>query len=209
VKLILSLFALALALVFSVSAFADDLTTPSDPERSGFSSSRLARIASWYQARVDALMASDPASGPDRLGNQLTRQLSQPEHGTVRPRPVLHGQERKRQYVLERRHFLGATLGSVLIPGLAAAQTQAAKPGGSGQLGFGNVPLPATSGAERLNELAPENAAMSAYAGLWDVTETVWDKPRRRSGHDNRARRRAAHDRVLPAGIHPPGVRHF
>lgn len=79
--------------------------------------------------------------------------------------------------MLERRHFLGATLGSVLIPGLAAAQTQAAKPGGSGQLGLGNVPLPATSAAERLNELGPENAAMAAYAGLWDVTETVWDKP--------------------------------
>jgi hypothetical protein len=79
--------------------------------------------------------------------------------------------------MLERRHFLGATLGSVLIPGPAAAQTQAAKPGGSGQLGLGNVPLPATSAADRLNELGPENAAMAAYAGLWDVTETVWDKP--------------------------------
>ena len=59
-KLIHSLFALALALLFSVFAFADDLTTPSDPERSGFSPSRLGRITSWYQARVDALTASDP-----------------------------------------------------------------------------------------------------------------------------------------------------
>jgi len=59
VKLIHSLFALALALLFSVSAFADDLTGLSDP-RSGFSSSRLGRIASWYQARVDGLTASDP-----------------------------------------------------------------------------------------------------------------------------------------------------
>jgi CubicO group peptidase (beta-lactamase class C family) len=60
VKLIHSVFALALALLFSVSAFSDDLTAPSDPERSGFSSSRLGRIASWYQARVDGLTASDP-----------------------------------------------------------------------------------------------------------------------------------------------------
>lgn len=79
--------------------------------------------------------------------------------------------------MLERRHFLQAALGSALIPGLAVAQAQTAKPGGSGQLGLGNVPLPATSAAERLNELGPENTAMAAYAGLWDVTETVWDKP--------------------------------
>lgn len=79
--------------------------------------------------------------------------------------------------MLERRHFIGAALGSVLVPGLAAAQTQAAQPGGLRQLGLGNVPLPAASAAERLNELGPENAAMAAYAGLWDVTETVWDKP--------------------------------
>jgi hypothetical protein len=37
--------------------------------------------------------------------------------------------------------------------------------------------LPAASAAERLNELGPENAAMAAYAGLWDVTETVWNEP--------------------------------
>ena len=79
--------------------------------------------------------------------------------------------------MLERRHFLEAALGSVLIPTLAVAQAQAPKAGGSGQLGLGNVPLTANSAAERLNELAPENAAMAAYAGLWDVTETVWDKP--------------------------------
>lgn len=78
---------------------------------------------------------------------------------------------------MERRHFLGAALGSVLIPGLAAAQTQAAQTGGSGQLGLGNVPLVANSAAEHLNELGPENAAMAAYVGLWDVTETVWASP--------------------------------
>ncbi|MFZ0208663.1 MAG: hypothetical protein WAL59_21585 [Roseiarcus sp.] len=59
-KLIHSLFAFAFALLFSISAFADDLAAPSDPERSGISSSRLGRIAPWYQARVDALTASDP-----------------------------------------------------------------------------------------------------------------------------------------------------
>ena len=77
--------------------------------------------------------------------------------------------------MLKRRHFLGAAFGSVLIPGLAAAQTQAARTGGSGQLGL--MPLAPTSAAGRLNEPGPENAAMAAYAGLWDVTETVWDKP--------------------------------
>ena len=65
--------------------------------------------------------------------------------------------------MLERRHVLGAGLGSVLIPILAVAQAQPPKAGGSGQLGLG-----ATSAAERLNELGPENAAMAAYAGLWD-----------------------------------------
>lgn len=61
--------------------------------------------------------------------------------------------------MLKRRHFFEAALGSVFLPGLAAAQ------------------LPAACAAERLNELGPENAAMAAYAGLWDVTETVWDRP--------------------------------
>jgi hypothetical protein len=79
--------------------------------------------------------------------------------------------------MLERRHFLGAGLGSVLLPTLAVAQAQGPKAGGSGQPGLGNVPSPAASAAERMNELGPENAAMAAYAGLWDVTETVWDKP--------------------------------
>lgn len=79
--------------------------------------------------------------------------------------------------MLKRRHFLGAALGSVLIPGLTAAQTSPPKTGDPGQLGLGNVALPTASAAERLNELGPENAAMAAYAGLWDVSETVWDRP--------------------------------
>jgi hypothetical protein len=84
--------------------------------------------------------------------------------------------------MLERRHFLGAGLGSVLIPTLAVAQAQPPRAGGSGQLGLG-----ANSAAECLNELGPENAAMAAYPGLWDVTETVWDKP-----GGNRSRRRGS-----------------
>jgi hypothetical protein len=74
--------------------------------------------------------------------------------------------------MLKRRHFLGAGLGSVLIPNLVIAQAQPPKAGGPGQLGPG-----APSAAERLNELGPENAAIAAYTGLWDVIETVWDKP--------------------------------
>ncbi|HEU0081318.1 MAG TPA: serine hydrolase, partial [Bradyrhizobium sp.] len=35
-------------------AFAGDLAMAGDPERLGFSSARLQRITSWYQARVDA-----------------------------------------------------------------------------------------------------------------------------------------------------------
>jgi hypothetical protein len=77
--------------------------------------------------------------------------------------------------MLERRHFLSAGLGSVLLPTLAVAQAQAPQAGGSNQLG--HVPVPAASAAERMNELGPENAAMAAYVGLWDVTETVWDRP--------------------------------
>ena len=110
--------------------------------------------------------------------------------------------------MLERRHFLGAGLGSVLIPTLAVAQAQLPKAGGSVQVGRGNVPLLAASAAERMNELGPENAAMAAYAGLWDVKETVWDKPGQ-SGDDNRARRRTPHDRVISAGINSSGVGHF
>jgi hypothetical protein len=55
--------------------------------------------------------------------------------------------------MLERRHFLGAGLGSVLVPTLAVAQAQGPKAGGSGQLGLGNAPLLGASAAERMNEL--------------------------------------------------------
>jgi hypothetical protein len=65
--------------------------------------------------------------------------------------------------MLERRHFLGAGLGSVLVPTLAVAQAQGPKAGGSGQLGLGNALLLGASAAERMNELGLENAAMAAY----------------------------------------------
>ena len=48
--------ATAIALIFWLSAvaFADGFSVASDPESLGFSTARLARIGSWYQARVDA-----------------------------------------------------------------------------------------------------------------------------------------------------------
>ena len=60
--------------------------------------------------------------------------------------------------MIERRHLLWAALGPVLMPGMAKAQDS----------------LPAPTG---LNEPGPENADMAGRAGLWDVTETVWDAP--------------------------------
>jgi len=79
--------------------------------------------------------------------------------------------------MFERRHFIGAALGSVLLPGLAIAQTPSSAATRSGQLGLGSVPLAPSSAAARLNGLGPENESLTHYAGLWDVTETVWDKP--------------------------------
>jgi len=51
----------AAILVICVSgpAQADDLATAGNPESLGFSSSRLARIAPWYQARFDSFSASE------------------------------------------------------------------------------------------------------------------------------------------------------
>jgi CubicO group peptidase (beta-lactamase class C family) len=57
-RLMTNVFALSCLIVFglfpSAAAFADELATPVDPEGLGFSSMRLARIGSWYQARIDA-----------------------------------------------------------------------------------------------------------------------------------------------------------
>ncbi len=60
--------------------------------------------------------------------------------------------------MLSRRHFLGIVMGLILLPSLAAART---------------VP----SASERLNELGPENQALTKRVGLWNVTETVWSAP--------------------------------
>ncbi len=61
--------------------------------------------------------------------------------------------------MFERRILLGAAIGSVVTP--VAALAQATPP----------------SASARLNELGPENQAMAQRAGLWDMTETVWDRP--------------------------------
>ncbi len=59
--------------------------------------------------------------------------------------------------MIERRILFGAALGSVLLPALAKAQ--------------------AAPASVRLNEPGPENGAMAQRAGLWDMTETVWEAP--------------------------------
>ena len=46
-------------LVISGPAHADDLAVAGNPESLGFSSSRLARIAPWYQARFDSFPPSE------------------------------------------------------------------------------------------------------------------------------------------------------
>ena len=61
--------------------------------------------------------------------------------------------------MLERRVLFGAAIGSAILPAAALAQ--------------GGPP----SASVRLNELGPENQAMAQRAGLWDMTETVWDRP--------------------------------
>lgn len=61
--------------------------------------------------------------------------------------------------MFERRLLLGAAISSAVVP--VAAFAQATPP----------------TAAARLNELGPENQAMAQRAGLWDVTETVWDRP--------------------------------
>ncbi len=60
--------------------------------------------------------------------------------------------------MLERRILLGAAIGSGVL--LSRAKAQSAEPAGL-----------------RLNAMGPENEAMVARAGLWDLTETVWERP--------------------------------
>lgn len=59
--------------------------------------------------------------------------------------------------MLNRRHFLGASLSALLLPGMADAK-----------------PVPASV---RLSELGPENQALVQRTGVWNVTETVWASP--------------------------------
>ena len=58
----------------------------------------------------------------------------------------------------ERRALAAMALASALTPAAALAQQT-------------------PSAATRMNELGPENSKIAERAGLWDVTETVWDSP--------------------------------
>ena len=58
-KLIASMWTIPIALCLLGAAFADELTTSGDAKSLGFSAARLARIASWYQARFDSFPPSD------------------------------------------------------------------------------------------------------------------------------------------------------
>ena len=53
------MWTIPIALSLSAAALADDLTTLGDPNSLGFSATRLARIAPWYQARFKSLSPSD------------------------------------------------------------------------------------------------------------------------------------------------------
>lgn len=64
--------------------------------------------------------------------------------------------------MLDRREFLGtAALGSAALATAGDAQT----------------PSPALFGAARLNTFGPEADRLSKRVGLWDLVETVWDRP--------------------------------
>ena len=60
--------------------------------------------------------------------------------------------------MLQRRNMLATMLATGLLPSAASAQET----------------RPASV---RLNEPGPENQALAQRAGLWDVTETWWDRP--------------------------------
>ena len=58
-KLIASMWTIAIALCLLGAASADELATSGDAKSLGFSAARLARIAPWYQARFDSFSPSD------------------------------------------------------------------------------------------------------------------------------------------------------
>ncbi len=60
--------------------------------------------------------------------------------------------------MLNRRLLLGAAIGLALVPLPSPAQD-------------------APPAARRLMQLGPENEQIAGRAGLWDVTQTVWDAP--------------------------------
>ncbi len=64
--------------------------------------------------------------------------------------------------MIDRRQMLGSAVGGavglVMLHGVVAAHD-------------------AASAGLRMNEPGPENEAMATRAGLWDVTETVWERP--------------------------------
>lgn len=60
--------------------------------------------------------------------------------------------------MLARRSFFAIVIGFILMSGAAFAQQ-------------------APSASVQMNELGPENQAIAQQAGVWDVTETVWEAP--------------------------------
>jgi hypothetical protein len=68
--------------------------------------------------------------------------------------------------MFDRREFLGgAVLGAAsLAPAAAIAGAQV-------------PPTPIVNTAQRLNAFGPEADRLARRAGLWDVVETVWDRP--------------------------------
>ena len=58
--------------------------------------------------------------------------------------------------MLDRRHLIQAALGASSLAAMPPPSAPAAAPAG---------------------DLGPENAALAPYAGLWELTETVWPTP--------------------------------
>ena len=65
--------------------------------------------------------------------------------------------------MLDRRHFIGAAIGSVAAAGLALASDAEAQT--------------VLFAGDRLNQPGPEAQLLMHRVGLWDVVETVWAAP--------------------------------
>ena len=71
----------------------------------------------------------------------------------------------QRLFMFDRREFLGgAVLAASLAPAAAIAGAQ-------------TPPTPIANTAQRLNAFGPEADRLARRAGLWDVVETLWDRP--------------------------------